>query len=824
MCLNFCENDLSLLDLKEVRSFTPLGKREPTPLQNIKYRSREPSPFKMQPLKIPSGRSTPDEFSVLSHQLNLQGCNNEDLTKFKEVFKAKQKLFSDELEILSRPSSALSEMSLDIQDDFCNVIEQPLGDVISEKLIKVDAEISHEESESEQTKESDLKDKSTNMAKEDILKKKRENCKNSTFELEENQVLEAIDFNVDQEYQKESESCYIEISYQNSSTSEDDNFRAPTCEMKNNETSVLRSLTCSAPNKDSLIQEISRDESKNFDGTTILVTENEGCSVEQKSLEEKSEFKKNLNTKEEKHEFSLNELDKIQDINFKAPTYEMKNNETSVLRSFTYSASNKDNLCQEKSREESKNFDGTTILVTEIEGYSVEQKSLKEKNKLEKNLKTKEENHKISLSELDEIQEEKNELSLNELDKNQVLETVLLNVDFGKECPKEKEHCLKEITYEKKSALEEIFNSSTCMMENIEAQSSRLPKDANLVCKKVLGNLNEEKCLEKDKLQKLHRTRILVSEKEESPEEENTYEKKPKRNSCTEARSSRLRNEAHFCKKGNSKKEKCLDKDKFQELDVTADLVSKKEETPEKEVTYDKKPKKTSNIEKNSDSFESTTEMNMSKEEQVPKYTKSDALFHQKTARSLQKNFEKEYLVEQEELPTKADCYKEIKSSPLTVTNKIKNTQRSLNIEIPEKLDVGLCDDKGRNKEQDYFEKGPSETSRVLEHPEYFQETKTSKENQILEEKIFNKFSITKQEEQFCHKKTENKTSEQSNDEKNSKKVSFVEEQNEKKVEKTTLDKSKTFFDSFLYSFFPTFPQSLKNLDPGTTIFRNFSR
>merc|ERR1719193_123809 len=252
--------------------------------------------------------------------------------------------------------------------------------------------------------------------------------------------------------------------------------------------------------------------------------------------------------------------------------------------------------------------------------------------------------------------------------------------------------------------------------------------------------------------------------------------------------------------------------------------MSKEEQTPEKEVTYDKKPKKTSNIEKNSDSFESTTEMNMSKEEQVPKYTKSDALFHQKTARSLLKNFEKEYLVEQEELPTKADCYKEIKSSPPTVTNKIKNTQSSLNIEIPEKLDVGLCDDKGRNKEQDYFEKGPSETSRVLEHPEYFQETKTSKENQILEEKIFNKFSITKQEEQFCHKKTENKTSEQSNDEKNSKKVSFVEEQNEKKVEKTTLDKSKTFFDSFLYSFFPTFPQSLKNLDPGTTIFRNFSR
>merc|ERR1711872_359698 len=94
----------------------------------------------------------------------------------------------------------------------------------------------------------------------------------------------------------------------------------------------------------------------------------------------------------------------------------------------------------------------------------------------------------------------------------------------------------------------------------------------------------------------------------------------------------------------------------------------------------------------------------------------------------------------------------------------------------------------------------------------------------ILEEKIFNEFSITKQEEQFYHKKFENKTSEQSNDEKNSKKVSFVEEQNEKNVEKTTLDKSKTFFDSFLYSFFPSFPQSLKNLDPGTTIFRNFSR
>jgi len=153
MCLNFCENDLSLLDLEEVRSFTPLGKREPTPLQKIKHRSREPSPFKLQPLKIPSGRSTPDEFSVLSHHLNLQGCNNEDLTKFKEVFKAKQKIFSDELENFSRPSSALSEMSLDIQDDFCNVNEQPLGDVVSEKLMKVNQENSHEKSESEQIKE-----------------------------------------------------------------------------------------------------------------------------------------------------------------------------------------------------------------------------------------------------------------------------------------------------------------------------------------------------------------------------------------------------------------------------------------------------------------------------------------------------------------------------------------------------------------------------------------------------------------------------------------------------------------------------------------------
>merc|ERR1711872_608906 len=107
------------------------------------------------------------------------------------------------------------------------------------------------------------------------------------------------------------------------------------------------------------------------------------------------------------------------------PTYEMKTNETSVLRSFTYSASNKDNLCQERSRDETKNFDGTTILVTEIEGYSVEQKSLKEKNKLEKNLKTKEEN---------------NEISLNELDKNKVLETVLLNVDFGKESSTTENH------------------------------------------------------------------------------------------------------------------------------------------------------------------------------------------------------------------------------------------------------------------------------------------------------------------------------------------------------------------------------------------------
>ena len=57
MKLSFDQKDFSSLDLHHVRSNTPCKELSPTPLD--KHRSREPSPFRMPPLKLSSGTATP---------------------------------------------------------------------------------------------------------------------------------------------------------------------------------------------------------------------------------------------------------------------------------------------------------------------------------------------------------------------------------------------------------------------------------------------------------------------------------------------------------------------------------------------------------------------------------------------------------------------------------------------------------------------------------------------------------------------------------------------------------------------------------------------
>merc|ERR1712156_1405084 len=59
MKLTFHKKDFNSLDLKEVRSNTPLRELSPTPLD--KHRSRDPSPFRMPPLKLTSGTTTPGD-------------------------------------------------------------------------------------------------------------------------------------------------------------------------------------------------------------------------------------------------------------------------------------------------------------------------------------------------------------------------------------------------------------------------------------------------------------------------------------------------------------------------------------------------------------------------------------------------------------------------------------------------------------------------------------------------------------------------------------------------------------------------------------------
>ena len=59
MTLEFEKKDFEEIDMNYVRCTTPIRQLSPTPLE--KHRSREPSPFRMPPMKISSGTTTPAE-------------------------------------------------------------------------------------------------------------------------------------------------------------------------------------------------------------------------------------------------------------------------------------------------------------------------------------------------------------------------------------------------------------------------------------------------------------------------------------------------------------------------------------------------------------------------------------------------------------------------------------------------------------------------------------------------------------------------------------------------------------------------------------------
>lgn len=80
MKLSFDQNDFSQLNLHHVRSNTPCKELSPTPLD--KHRSREPSPFRMPPLKLSSGTNTPGKDLYKSLKVRIVLANyymNSDL-------------------------------------------------------------------------------------------------------------------------------------------------------------------------------------------------------------------------------------------------------------------------------------------------------------------------------------------------------------------------------------------------------------------------------------------------------------------------------------------------------------------------------------------------------------------------------------------------------------------------------------------------------------------------------------------------------------------------------------------------------------------------
>merc|ERR1712142_1043351 len=196
MTLRFEDRDFEDLDIEKVRASTPLRQMSPTPLD--RHRSREPSPFIMPKLRLgsgtitPGGSKPPDPHTYLSRPGSSQslyggggpgiGGSHVDLDTFRAVMEAKQaedeslpqstKQSSNHPPLLSqsmsninmkmggsynsksgtsdllnpgsmfcdeRPSSAMSEMSINIHDgDYMSRAESRMehfGDDISEGIL-----------------------------------------------------------------------------------------------------------------------------------------------------------------------------------------------------------------------------------------------------------------------------------------------------------------------------------------------------------------------------------------------------------------------------------------------------------------------------------------------------------------------------------------------------------------------------------------------------------------------------------------------------------------------------------------------------------------
>merc|ERR1719228_1368335 len=100
MTLKFDNEDFKGLDLNHVRCNTPLRELSPTPLD--KHRSRDPSPFRMPPIKIGSGTTTPggtlppDPHAYFSRPGSSQsmyggrGGGEKEIDAFRAAMEAKQ--------------------------------------------------------------------------------------------------------------------------------------------------------------------------------------------------------------------------------------------------------------------------------------------------------------------------------------------------------------------------------------------------------------------------------------------------------------------------------------------------------------------------------------------------------------------------------------------------------------------------------------------------------------------------------------------------------------------------------------------------------------
>merc|ERR1711976_395414 len=95
---------MSALDIEHVRASTPVRQLSPTPLARHRSKSREPSPFKMPPLRISGGTTTPggsvvgDPHAYFSRPNSSQSIyggrggagGGDDLASFRAAMEAKQ--------------------------------------------------------------------------------------------------------------------------------------------------------------------------------------------------------------------------------------------------------------------------------------------------------------------------------------------------------------------------------------------------------------------------------------------------------------------------------------------------------------------------------------------------------------------------------------------------------------------------------------------------------------------------------------------------------------------------------------------------------------